>query len=47
MGTDRIVALTVSSPRYILEHEGSLTITLPEIVETRSADEMADALAAV
>jgi uncharacterized protein YuzE len=47
MGTERIVALTLFSPRYILEHEGNLTVTLPETVETRSADDMADALAAV
>jgi hypothetical protein len=47
MGTERIVALTVSSPRYILEREGRLTVTLPETVETRSAEDMADALAAV
>jgi hypothetical protein len=47
MGTNRIVALTVSSPRYILEREGRLTVTLPEAVETRSAEDMADALAAV
>lgn len=47
MGTNRIVALTMSSPRYILEHEGRLTVTFPEVVETRSHEEMADALAAV
>jgi hypothetical protein len=46
-GTDRIVGLTMMSPRYILEHEGRLTVTLPEIVETRSAEDMADAFAAV
>jgi hypothetical protein len=42
-----IVALTVSSRRYILEREGRLTVTLPETVETRSAEDVADALAAV
>jgi uncharacterized protein YuzE len=47
MGAERIVALTIFSPRYILEHEGRLTVTLPEAVETRSAEDMADALAAV
>ncbi len=47
MGADRIVALTIFNPRYILEREGRLTVTLPETVETRSAEDMADALAAV
>ena len=47
IGAERIVALTIFNPRYILEHEGRLTVTLPEAVETRSAEDMADALAAV
>jgi uncharacterized protein YuzE len=47
MGSNRIVALTIFSPRYILEHEGRLTVTFPEVVEIRSPEEMADALAAV
>jgi hypothetical protein len=34
-------------PRRILEREGRLTVTLPEIVETRSAEDMAPALATV
>ncbi len=46
MGTERIVALTLFSPRFILEHEGSLTVTLPETVEIRSAEDMADLLVA-
>jgi hypothetical protein len=47
MGTERIVALTLFSPRYILEREGRLTVTLPEAIEIRSAEDMAAALAAV
>jgi uncharacterized protein YuzE len=47
IGTNRIVGLTIMGPRYILEREGRLTVTLPETVETRSAEDMADALAAV
>jgi uncharacterized protein YuzE len=46
-GTHRIIGLTMLSPRRILEHEGRLTVTLPETVETSSAEDMADALAAV
>jgi hypothetical protein len=45
-GTERIVALTIFNPRYTLEREGRLTVTLPETVETRSAEDMADVLAA-
>jgi uncharacterized protein YuzE len=44
-GTNRIVGLTIHNPRYLLERDGLLTVTFPEIVETRSADEMADVLA--
>jgi uncharacterized protein YuzE len=47
MGTNRIAALTIFSPRHILEREGHLKITFPEVVETCSAEDMTDALAAV
>jgi uncharacterized protein YuzE len=46
-GTHRIVGLTILGPRRILEREGRLKVTIPETVETRSAEDMADALAAV
>jgi hypothetical protein len=46
-GTNRIVGLTIHGPRYILDREGHLTVTFPEMVETRSAEEMAGVLAAV
>lgn len=45
-GTNRIVGLTMLSPRYILERDGRLTVTFPEIVETRSAEDMAGVLVA-
>jgi uncharacterized protein YuzE len=45
-GTNRIVGLTVLGPRWIIEHEGKLTVTFPEIVETRSAEDVADLLVA-
>jgi uncharacterized protein YuzE len=45
-GTSRIVGLTILGPRYIIEREGRLTVTFPEMVETRSAEEMAKVLAA-
>jgi uncharacterized protein YuzE len=45
-GTNRIVGLTMLSPRLILKRDGRLKVTFPAIVETRSAEEMADVLAA-
>jgi hypothetical protein len=45
-GTHRIVGLTIFNPRYLLERDGRLTVTFPEIVETRSAEDMADLLVA-
>ena len=45
-GTQDVVGLTILNPRHILDREGSLTVTLPEPVET-SADDLAPALAAV
>jgi uncharacterized protein YuzE len=45
-GTQRIVGLTMISPRHILERDGHLTVTIPEAVETTAAD-LAPALAAV
>lgn len=44
-GSDRVVGITLLSPRRILEREGHLVVTMPEVVET-SAQELADALAA-
>jgi hypothetical protein len=44
-GTQRIVGLTLISPRFILDREGQLTVTIPETVAA-SADELAPALAA-
>lgn len=45
-GTSRVIGMTMLGPRRILEHEGRLTVTIPETVET-TADDLADALAAV
>lgn len=45
-GTNRIVGLTMLGPRRILESDGRLTVTFPEIVEIRSAEQMAGVLAA-
>ena len=42
-GTKRIVGLTMMSPRFLLERDGSLSVTVPEIVEA-SADDLAPAL---
>lgn len=36
--THRIVGLTVMNPRFILQRDGHLTITIPETVETTAAD---------
>jgi uncharacterized protein YuzE len=45
-GTHRIVGLTIFGPRRILEEEGALTVTFPEMVETRSMEDMAELLVA-
>jgi hypothetical protein len=37
-GTDRIVGLTMMSPRSILERDGHLTVTMPEKIETSATD---------
>jgi hypothetical protein len=44
-GTNRIVGITLLSPGHILERDGHLVVTMPEVVET-SAQELAQALAA-
>jgi uncharacterized protein YuzE len=44
--TDHIIGLTLLGPRRIIEREGKLTVTLPESVETRSAEDMAKLLVA-
>jgi hypothetical protein len=43
-GTKQVVGLTVMSPRFLLERDGQLTITVPETVKA-SADDLAPALA--
>lgn len=43
-GTKRVVGLTVMSPRFLLERDGHLTVTVPETVEA-SAGDLAPALA--
>ena len=45
IGTNRIVGIALLGPRRILERDGHLVVTMPEVVET-SAQELADALAA-
>jgi hypothetical protein len=45
-GTQRIVGLTLLSPRRILDNEGRLAVTMPEVVE-KTADDLAQAFAAV
>lgn len=45
-GTNRIVGLTMLNPRFILERDGHLAVTIPETVET-TAEDLAPALAAV
>ncbi len=45
-GAHRIVGLTIFNPRYLLERDGRLTITFPEVVEVRDAEDMADVLVA-
>jgi hypothetical protein len=44
-GTKEIVGLTVMSPRFLLERDGQLSITLPATIEA-TAEELAPALAA-
>jgi len=36
--TDRIVGLTMLSPRYMLERDGKVTVTMPETSETTVED---------
>lgn len=43
--TDRIVGLTVMSPRYILQRDGHVRVSLLETVE-KSADDLESLLAA-
>ncbi|MET0512138.1 MAG: hypothetical protein ABW135_10730 [Thermoleophilaceae bacterium] len=44
-GTQRMIGPTVIKARRLLDHDGRLTITIPEAVEA-SADDLAAALAA-
>ncbi len=44
-GTNRIVGLTMMSPRFTLGRDGHLAVTIPETIET-TAEELASALAA-
>ena len=44
-GTNRIVGLTMINPRFILERDGHLTVTIPETIET-TAEDLAPALTA-
>lgn len=44
-GTRQIVGLTMMSPRFLLDRDGKLEVTIPETVEARS-DELKAALAA-
>jgi uncharacterized protein YuzE len=37
-GTQTIVGLTVINARHVIERDGRLIITIPEIVETSAAD---------
>jgi hypothetical protein len=45
-GTDRVVGLTMFSPRHILEREGKLIVTLPELGEQVVTGGLAEALVA-
>lgn len=45
-GTQRIVGLTVINARWLLERDGFLHVTVPELVKA-SADQLAPALLAV
>lgn len=42
-GTEQIIGLTLVNPRWLLDREGRLIVTVPEKVEA-SADELAAAL---
>jgi len=44
--TNRVVGLTLLSPRFILQRDGHIVVTMPETVEA-TADDLAPALAAV
>lgn len=44
-GTQRIVGLTITNARWLLERDGQLTVTVPEPVEVSIGD-LAQALAA-
>lgn len=44
-GTNRIVGLTMMSPRRILKRDGNIAVTIPETIE-KSAEDLAPALAA-
>jgi hypothetical protein len=37
-GTDRIVGLTMLSPRYMLKRDGKVTVTMPETSQTTVED---------
>lgn len=43
-GTQRVVGLTVINARWLLDRDGRLIVTIPELLEA-SADELAPALA--
>lgn len=45
-GTDRVIGLTLLSPRHFLDRDGALTVSVPERVEM-SAEDLAAAFAAV
>jgi hypothetical protein len=45
-GTDTIVGLTMLSPRYLLDRDGTLTVTISEPVQA-SAEDLAPGFAAV
>jgi hypothetical protein len=42
-GSKRIVGLTMMNPRFLLDRDGQLTVTIPETVKA-SADDLAPAL---
>ena len=44
-GTQRIVGLTIIGAKHVIDRDGRLVVTVPEIVEA-SADELAPALQA-
>jgi hypothetical protein len=44
-GSNRIVGLTMMSPRSILERDGSITVTIPGTVQT-TAEDLASVLVA-